>query len=139
MAIPLFQKVSDIRGEADCIFFTGNIHYVCSRHSESKALFIKAIGLFKKAGNIQGEANCIRALGDLEELTGDEDPKEKWQEALSLYTLIPEPISMGKTHLKLAEITEGEERAAHKHAARELLINRPYLLEKLDREPDDPT
>ena len=59
--------------------------------------------------------------------------RERWREALALYARIPEPYSIGSTHLRLARrAATPEEAAEHREAARKAWesIGRPDLIDK---------
>jgi hypothetical protein len=73
----------------------------------------------------------IARLSDLESATGS------YEQALHLYERIPEPYSIGRTHLRLARLAaDAQERSQHIRAARAawLSIDRPDLVEELDEE-----
>ncbi len=84
-----------------------------------------------------GEANCIGRLGDIARALERSDEAERtYRDALGLYERIPEPYSIGGTHLRIAQITSGATRADHVAAARAawLSIDRPDLVRELDAE-----
>jgi hypothetical protein len=80
---------------------------------------------------VLGEANCIGGLGDIAREEGDAAAAcAQYKAALALYERIPEPYSMGVMCVRLAELSDGAERAAHVAAAREAWtsIDRPDLV-----------
>jgi hypothetical protein len=70
-------------------------------------------------GAVLGEANCIRGLGDVARVEGDRTAAQaRYNEALALYQRIAEAYSIGETRRRLAQVTEGDERAGHAAAPR---------------------
>ena len=134
-ALPLYRQIGDIHGEANCIRSLGDIALARSDHDAARQAYESALPHFRQVGAIQGEANCIRRLGDIALARSDHDTARRlYQQALALYERIPEPYSIGQTHLMLARVTTGAERAAHIAAARQawLSIDRPDLVATLD-------
>ena len=89
---------------------------------------------------MQGEANCIQRLGDIDAANEDiASARRRWSDALALYGRIPDPYSIGQTHLRLARhAATPAEAAAHREAARRAWtsIDRPDLIAKLlDKAP----
>jgi hypothetical protein len=71
-------------------------------------------------GSVHGQAHCTRRLGDLDEMSEDISSAWRlWNEALALYNRIPEPDSIGDTHLRLAlRSATPAEAETHREAAR---------------------
>ncbi len=80
-----------------------------------------ALPLYQKVGALLGEANCIQSLGDIDEAVGETALAcRRWRDALALYARIPEPYSIGGTHLRLARrAATPAEAAEHRQAARQ--------------------
>ena len=64
-ALPLYRKVGDLQGEANCIKSLGNIALDRSDHEAARQRYEAALPLYRKVGSVLGEANCIRSLGDI--------------------------------------------------------------------------
>ncbi|MGC9959684.1 tetratricopeptide repeat protein, partial [Roseiarcus sp.] len=119
-ALPLYQKVGDLQGEANCIQGLGDIALARSDHDGARQRFEEALPLYRRVGDLQGEANCIKSLGDID-VAGREIARAcgRWREALALYARIPDPYSIGFAHIRLARhaATPAED-AEHRQAAR---------------------
>jgi tetratricopeptide (TPR) repeat protein len=135
-ALPLYRQVGSVQGEANCIQRLGDIALARSQHDAARAAYEQALPLYRQVGSVLGEANCIQRLGDIARQQGDAvAARERYAAALALYARIPEPYSMGVMHFRLAELSNGAERAAHVAAAREAWssIDRPDVVALLDR------
>jgi tetratricopeptide (TPR) repeat protein len=136
-ALPLHQQVGDLLGEANCIKSLGDIALERSDDAEARHRYEQALPLYQQVGDLVGEANCIRRLGDLARNSEHADARRLYSKSLDLYARIPDPYSIGQTHLRLARLSEtADERARHVAAAREAWsgIDRPDLLKELDDE-----
>ena len=58
-ALPLYQKVGDVLGEANCIQSLGDIALRRSDHEGARQRYEAALPLYQKVGDALGEANCI--------------------------------------------------------------------------------
>jgi tetratricopeptide (TPR) repeat protein len=139
-ALPLFRKVGDVLGEANCIQSLGDIALARSDHNGVRERYEAALLLYRKVGDVQGEANCVQSLGDIDAANKDiASARRRWSEALALYGRIPEPYSIGSTHVRLARrAATPAEAAAHREAARRAWasIGRADLIaEFLDKAP----
>ena len=133
-ALPLYRKVGDVLGEANCIKNLGDIALRRSDHDGARQRYEEALPLYRKVGDLLGEANCIKSLGDID-VAGREIARacRRWREALALYARIPEPYSIGHTHIRLARhAATPAEAAEHRQAARKAWqsIHRPDLIEQ---------
>ncbi|MBX3566653.1 MAG: tetratricopeptide repeat protein [Rhizobiaceae bacterium] len=119
-ALPLYREVGDVLGEASCIRGLGNIALERSDYDGARARFEEALPLYRKVGSVLGEANSIQDFGDLARERFDPDgARAQFEQALALYGRIPEPYSIGGTHLRLMRIARDDvERERHRIAAR---------------------
>jgi tetratricopeptide (TPR) repeat protein len=134
-ALLLYRQAGAVRGEANCIWRLGDIALQRSDYDAAHAAYEQALPLYRQVGAVLGEANCVRRLGDIVCQNRDTvAARTQFSAALALYTRIGEPISIGRTHFRLAELSDGPERAAHVAAAREAWasIDRPDLVALLD-------
>jgi len=120
-ALPLYRKVGAVLGEANCIASLGDVALAQSDHVAARARYEEALPLFRNIGTVAGEANCIGSLGDIDLAEQDlASARRRWSEALDLYGRIPEPYSIGLTHIRLARhAPTPAQAAAHREAARQ--------------------
>jgi len=90
---------------------------------------------------VLGQANCISGLGNIALARSDHAAAAAYfRQALRLYGRIPEPYSIGQSHLWLARLaTSSTEQGRHIQAARDAWnsIARADLVHKLDEEFGD--
>jgi tetratricopeptide (TPR) repeat protein len=104
-ALPLYQQVGSVLGEANCIKSLGDIALERSDQKGARKSYEQALPLYRQVGAVLGEANCIQSLGDISlERSDFEQAGKSYERALSLYVRIPEPYSIGQTHLRLARM-----------------------------------
>ncbi len=85
-ALPLYQQVGAILGQANCIKGLGDIALERSDHDTARARYQQALPLYQQVGDILGEANCIQSLGDIALRRSDHDTaRARYQQALPLY------------------------------------------------------
>ncbi|HMF54842.1 MAG TPA: tetratricopeptide repeat protein [Pyrinomonadaceae bacterium] len=137
-ALRLYRQIGDMLGEANCLYSLGEIALKYSRYDEAQTYSEEALQLYRETGDILGEANCIYGLGDIALAKKEEaDAKRLYTTALELYEQIPQPHSIGRTHLQLARlIIDEKEREQHLQAARAALesIGLTDLVKRLDEE-----
>ena len=136
-ALPLYQRVGDVLGEAACIQGLAEIALRRSDHDTARAGYQQALPLYQRVGDVLGEASCIQSLAHIALERSDHDTaRDGYQQALSLYQRAGDPYSIGGAHRRLARLTSGAERDAHVAAARTawLSINRPDLVADLAAE-----
>ncbi len=137
-ALPLYQQVGDVLGEANCIKSLGDIALRRSDHDGARAQYERALPLYQRVGSVLGEANCIKGLGDIALRRSDHDgARAQYERALPLYQAIPEPYSIGWTLVRLARLDAADsERVRHWRAAREAWtsIGREDLIESVEAE-----
>jgi tetratricopeptide (TPR) repeat protein len=132
-ALPLYQQVGSVVGEANCIKSLGDIDRDRSDHDSARARYQQALPLYQQAGDVIGEAGCIQGLGDIDLARSDHDSAlARYEQALPLYQAIPEPYSIGWTHIRLARLSPADkQRLGHWRAARQAWasIGREDLIE----------
>ena len=88
-ALPLYQQIGDVRGEANCIFGFGDIAFVRSDHAGARDAYKRALPLYQQIGDVRGEANCIFGLGDIAFARSDHaGARDAYERALPLYQQI---------------------------------------------------
>jgi tetratricopeptide (TPR) repeat protein len=136
-ALTLYRQAGDLLGEANCIQGLGNIALERSDHDTADTRYQEALPLYRQVGALLGEANCIQGLGDIALRRDDRAAAgARFAEALALYRRIPEPYSMGWSHVRLARLGDGDEKLRHLEAARAAWtgIDRPDLISSLEQE-----
>ena len=85
-ALPLFQQLGDVSGEASCILDLGEITLEQSDYDAARAQIEQALSLFQQIEEVSGEANCILHLGDIALEQSDYDAaRAQYEQALPLY------------------------------------------------------
>ncbi len=137
-ALPLYQQVGDVLGEANYIRRLGDIAFARSDHDGARAQCEKALSLYGRLGDVLGEANCITRLGDVDLARSDHDgARAHYERALGLYQAIPNPYSIGWILIRLARLDSADsDRFLHWRAARQAWtsIGREDLIESIETE-----
>ncbi|MCP4714606.1 MAG: hypothetical protein GY868_05760, partial [Deltaproteobacteria bacterium] len=94
-ALPLYRKIGDVLGEANCIQSIGGIHFRESRNEDARKSFERALPLYRKIGDVLGEANCIQRIGKY--LIAEDrvsEGGEQFERANSLYQRINDKYNL---------------------------------------------
>ena len=84
--MPLYRRVGDVLGEANCIWSLGDIALARSEHDQARDRYEATLPLFRRVGDVLGEANCIRSLGDIALRRSDHDQaRDRYEAALPLF------------------------------------------------------
>ncbi|HKH45515.1 MAG TPA: tetratricopeptide repeat protein, partial [Thermoanaerobaculia bacterium] len=120
-ALLLNQRVGSLLGEANCIFILGETARALSNHEAAEALLQQALLRFQQLGQVVGVANCLDGLGLNAVAQSNMVKARPWlEEALRLNEQVPRPITIGRSHLHLAQLSPlgSPERREHINAAR---------------------
>lgn len=100
-ALPLYQSIGNVVGEANCVHCLGDIALTRSENETARAYFEEALLLYQKASVPQGEANCVWSLGGIAlKLSDYHTASARCAEALPLYRkvgdVLGEAICLGR-------------------------------------------
>ena len=86
-ALPLYQRVGSILGQANCIRSLGEPSpWPVPTTTGARQRYEEALPLYQRVGDILGQANCIYSLGDIAQARSDhEGARQRYEEALPLY------------------------------------------------------
>jgi tetratricopeptide (TPR) repeat protein len=121
-ALPLYQQVGDVLGEANCIQGLGNIALARSDHGAARAAYEQALPLYQEVGSVLGEANCIQRLGDIALRRSDHlAARTAYEQALPLYQQVGDVLGEANCIQSLGDIAlrrsdHGAARAAYEQA-----------------------
>ena len=91
--LPLFQRVGDELGKANCLASLGDIALRREDHLEAGHRYAEALPLYRRVGNVLGEANCIKNIGDIAERGADHaGARVRYQEAQLLYLRLGDAV-----------------------------------------------
>ena len=62
-ALPLYQQVGDILGEANCIACLGDVALRSSDLDTARGYYQQALPLLQRVESVIGQANCLLGLG----------------------------------------------------------------------------
>jgi tetratricopeptide (TPR) repeat protein len=103
--LPLYRRVGDVLGEANCIRSLGDLALGHSDHAAAQARYEEALPLYCRIGHILGEANSISSLGDIALECCDPDTAEaRYEEALLLYRRIGDILGEANCILALGDV-----------------------------------
>jgi tetratricopeptide (TPR) repeat protein len=116
----LYSRVGSLLGQANCIKGLGDIGLARFDHDTARVRYEEARPLYERVGDFLGQANCIKRLGDIALARTEPDTaRARYEEALGLYARIPEPYSIGLTHVALMGAAANDaDRDRHAAAAR---------------------
>ena len=84
--LPIYRRVGDVLGVANCIVRLGEIALARSDPDAGRVRYEEALPLYRRVGDVRGEANCILRLGDIALARSDPDAAgARCEEALPLY------------------------------------------------------
>jgi tetratricopeptide (TPR) repeat protein len=104
-ALPLYQRVGDVLGEANCIRSLGDIALRRSDLDGARAAYEQALPLYQRVGSVPGEANCIKSLGDIALRRSDHDgARAAYEQALPLYQRVGSVLGEANCIQRLGDI-----------------------------------
>ena len=104
-ALPLYRKVGNLLGEANCIESLGDIALFHSDHAGARVRYEEALALYRKIGHVLGEANCIQGLGDIALKRSDHaGARARYEEALPLYRKVGDVLGEASCIQRLGDI-----------------------------------
>src|SRR5262249_44792104 len=108
-ALPLYQRVGDVLGEANCLRCLGQVEFRESKNNRARELFDQALPLYQRVGAVLGEANCLRNLGQVEFRESNNDrARELFDQALPLYQRIRDVLGQANCLRNLADVEFAE-------------------------------
>jgi tetratricopeptide (TPR) repeat protein len=86
VALPLFQQVQDVLGEANCRKGIGDVDLAQYEYEAAMSAYLEALPLYQQVESPLGEANCIKSLGNIAlEHSELESARTRYEAALPLY------------------------------------------------------
>ena len=128
-ALPLYRRVGDVLGEANCICSVGDIALARSDHDTARARFEEALPLYRRVGNVLGEAHCIYSVGDIAfERSEHDTARARYEEALPLYRRVGEVLGEANCILRQGDLSldEGDKAEAERHFHSALALYRAH-------------
>ncbi|WP_370971098.1 tetratricopeptide repeat protein [Amycolatopsis sp. cg9] len=117
-ALPLYQGVGDVLGEANCLRRLGELEFRESDNARAREMFDQALPLYRRVGAVLGEANCLSNLGELEfRESNNTRARELFDQARPLYQRVGDVLGEANCLLNLGEL---ELRESNNTRAREL-------------------
>lgn len=114
--LALNRRAGSLLGEANCLRLLGDTEVVLGNLERADLLFEQARTRFQRVGQAIGEAHCDEGLGDTALVRRDYATARVWFErALVLFAALPDPISVGRIHLHLAQASEPGSRQRREH------------------------
>jgi tetratricopeptide (TPR) repeat protein len=116
-ALPLYRRVGDVVGEANCIKHLGDIALDRSDHDHARERYEAALPLYRRVGTVLGEAHCIARIGDIAlERSEHDGARERYEAALPLYRRVGDVMGEANCIQRLGDIAR--ERSDHAGARR---------------------
>ena len=107
-ARPLYQRVGDLIGEANCIQSLGDIALRRSDHDAARTHYETARPLYQRVGDLLGKANCIKGLGDIARSRSDHDTaRTHYETARLLYQRVGSILGEANCIQGLGDIARG--------------------------------
>ena len=104
-ALPLYQRVGDVLGEAACIQGLAEIALRRSDHDTARAGYQQALPLYQRVGDVLGEASCVQSLANIALDRSDHDAaRAGYQQALPLYQRVGDVLGEASCIQSLAHI-----------------------------------
>jgi tetratricopeptide (TPR) repeat protein len=109
-ALPLFRKVENVAGVANCIGSLGDIAFERSNYAEARRRFDAARRLYTKALDVAGgEAFCIEGLGDIAlRQSRHEEARRHYKTALRLHRRVDLVLGEANCVQGLGDVEEEE-------------------------------
>ena len=118
-ALPLYRQVGDLLGQANCIMRLGDVALQRSDHDDARRRFDEALPLYRQVGALLGVGNCQFGSGRAYLAQRMVTPAiAGFRLALESYERFGDPYAIGAAHFFWAQVVAGEEREAHRQAAR---------------------
>lgn len=139
-ALALYQRVGNKKGEANCVYYLARA--ALKKRTElqdAEDRFRSAAVLYRRIGDTGGEANTIVGIADVtaakERIV---EAASYYREALALYQQNGDWRSIGESHVRLAAVSDGNERQSHIDAAVDAWqrVRRDDLVAELRAAPD---
>jgi tetratricopeptide (TPR) repeat protein len=85
-ALPIYQKIQQRLGEANCIQGMGDIDKALADYPSARASYQQALSIYQQIKQRLGEANCILGLGDIDKALDDyPSARASYQQAGNIY------------------------------------------------------
>ncbi|MCX2950192.1 tetratricopeptide repeat protein [Lentzea sp. NEAU-D7] len=104
-ALPLYQRIGSVLGEANCLNNLGRLAFRESDNEQARGLFNQALPLYQRVGDVLGEANCLINLGRLAFRESDnEQARGLFNQALPLYQRVGDVLGEANCLINLGEL-----------------------------------
>ncbi|MFJ5551818.1 tetratricopeptide repeat protein [Streptomyces sp. NPDC093225] len=75
-ALSLYEKLGDMRGQADTLRALGNVAYLCDEYAQAEKFLRSSLRLYQRLDEQLGQAWTLRAWGDVANLRGNHEQAE---------------------------------------------------------------